>query len=89
LAASFISNQACNLADLAHDRVRRDARFRTRLDNNGQRAGRKLNKYAAFDPQRTLGVRQPIRGLSHLFDALRCGINSAYAVATAESKYAE
>jgi hypothetical protein len=33
--------------------IRRDAPFRTRLDNNGQRWARRLNYSAAFDPERT------------------------------------
>src|ERR1039458_6937251 len=37
--------------------VRRDAPFRTQLDNNGQRAALGLNKYAAFDPTRTSTAR--------------------------------
>jgi hypothetical protein len=35
---------------------RRDAPFRTRLDNNGQRWARRLNYSAAFDPTATLAV---------------------------------
>ena len=39
---------------LAHHVIRCAAIFRTLSDNNGQRSARRLNRYAAIDPKRTL-----------------------------------
>ena len=82
----FHFKQTCEVACWQTDKQIKPA-FVAYWTNSGHRPSLELNGSAANDPKRTLAVRKPIRGFSHL--ALRCGINSAYAVITAESKYAE
>src|SRR5664279_3271156 len=64
--------------------IRRDALFRTRLDNNGQRWARRLNYSAAFDPSDGVIGQPACRLLANVGAALQAdgGTRSAFAASS-------
>lgn len=60
------------MTQMAHDCVRRDAAFRTRLDNSGQWATLKLNCHAANDPPRKWRVHRSSQDNAHLVREAVC-----------------